>query len=76
MVFGVDLHFDHIMATSESILVGIARDKFFLVEYITKWINRSWLEALDKDVEVITLSKGWFMVSFKNAEMLEWVLSR
>ena len=76
MVFGVDLHFDHVMSTSELILAGISRDKFFLVEYITEWINRSRLEALDRDVEVITLSKGWFMVSFKNVEMLEWVLSR
>lgn len=70
LVFEVDLHFDRVMEASKSILVGRARG------IIIEWINRSWVETLDREVEVITLSKGWFIMNFKNSKTLEWVLLR
>ena len=75
LIFGVDLQFNSVMAASELILVGRARDKVFSADYIFDWIQRSWVEAPEGGAEVITLSKGWFMVKFKKIETLEWVLA-
>ena len=75
MVFGVDLHFDSVMAASELILVGRAGGKLFSADYIMEWIQVSWSTAPYRDVEAITLTKGWFMVTLKNAATLEWVLA-
>ena len=56
------------MAALETILVGIARGKIFSAQLIADWIEQYWGESLDKEVEVITLSKGWFMIKFENKE--------
>lgn len=76
LVFGVDLHFESVVETSELILVGRARGKFFSANNIMEWIQNIWSTAPHIDVEVITLTKGWFMVTFKNDTTLEWVLAR
>lgn len=71
----MDLDFDIAMVALELILVSRARGKFFSKDYISNWIHKSWAEAPNREAEVITLSKGWFMVTFKNIETLECVLA-
>ena len=56
------------MVALETILVGIAHGKFFSAQFIGDWIEQYWGESLYKEVEMITLSKGWFMIRFANKE--------
>ena len=64
----MDIQVNRMMATLETILMGIARVKSFSTQFIADWIEQYWAEYLDKEVEVITLSKGWFMIRFVNKE--------
>lgn len=74
LVFGVNMHFDSVMVASESILVGRVREKYYLAEYITEWIGKNSDSAPNREVEVIIVLKGWFMLRFNNVATLECVM--